>query len=137
MIHNTNYLEVKLSKPYNRDHNTKKPHGTCVAVRNGDVNKALKILKKILESDNRQKELAKREYFEKPSLARKRRRNAAKKRHQKDREKQLANGQIPMQMQSGVSYMKSKRKRRQVDDKLNLYNTGMRKKKDTKSDSRR
>ena len=39
--------------------------GAKVTVRNGDVNGALRTLKKILDRDNRQKELAKREFYEK------------------------------------------------------------------------
>ena len=57
--------------------------GANVEVRNDDVNGALRRLRKILETDNRQKDLAKHEYYEKPSVKRKRERAAAVKRQQK------------------------------------------------------
>lgn len=46
--------------------------GATVQVRNGDVNYALRKLKKILDRDDRQKDLAKNEFYEKPSIKRKR-----------------------------------------------------------------
>lgn len=57
--------------------------GARVEVRNNDVNFALRKLKKILERDNFQRDLAKHEYYEKPSVKRKRARAAAKKRWEK------------------------------------------------------
>ena len=47
--------------------------GSKVEVRNGDVNYALRKLKKILERNDWQKDIAKKEYFEKGSVTRKRR----------------------------------------------------------------
>ena len=44
--------------------------GTSISVWNGDVNGALRKLKKILERADRQKELSKREFYEKPSAKR-------------------------------------------------------------------
>jgi small subunit ribosomal protein S21 len=58
--------------------------GANVEVRNDDVNGALRRLKKILETSNRQKELAKHEYYEKPSAVRKRERAQAVKRAHKE-----------------------------------------------------
>ena len=46
--------------------------GRNIEVRNGDVNGAIKRLKKVLERMDFQKEVAKREYYEKPSTQRKR-----------------------------------------------------------------
>lgn len=60
--------------------------GANVEVRNDDVNGALRRLRKILETDNRQKDLAKHEYYEKPSVKRKRERAAAVKRQQKQQQ---------------------------------------------------
>lgn len=62
---------------------TWKAPGANVEVRNDDVNGALRRLRKILENNNRQKELAKHEYYEKPSATRKRERAQAVKRQQK------------------------------------------------------
>lgn len=61
--------------------------GANVEVRNDDVNGALRRLKKILENSNRQKELAKHEYYEKPSAVKKRDRAQAVKRAQKEQAK--------------------------------------------------
>lgn len=112
-----------MSKFQKRDRRplTPKIRGASVEVRNGDVNKALRTLKKILENDDRQKELAKREYHEKPSTRRKRRRAAAVKRHQKEQERKLSSGEIPYHREAGTAYMKSKRKRRKIDDKRNMF----------------
>ena len=60
--------------------------GANVEVRNDDVNGALRRLRRILETDNRQKDLAKHEYYEKPSVKRKRERAAAVKRQQKQQQ---------------------------------------------------
>lgn len=101
--------------------------GASVYVRNDDVNGALRRLKKILENDNRQKELAKREYYEKPSAKKKRMKDSAKKRYQREQRKLLASGDVPYQGTTDVSFMKSKRKRRKHADALNALNTRQRK----------
>lgn len=75
--------------PNNRKHSNYQPArtwkapGANVEVRNDDVNGALRRLRKILENNNRQKELAKHEYYEKPSATKKRERAQAIKRQQK------------------------------------------------------
>ena len=96
--------------------NQKKIPGTSVQVRNDDVNGALRRLKKMLEGADRQKELSKREYYEKPSMTRKRNRDQAIKRHQREMMKELMTGASPQSRVEGVSYMKSKRKRRKIQD---------------------
>ena len=53
--------------------------GSSVTVWNNDVNGALKKLKKVLERADRQKEIAKREFYEKPSAKKKRRKDQARK----------------------------------------------------------
>ena len=50
-----------------------------IEVRNNDVNKALRVLKKRLEKAEFQKELAKQQYYEKPSAKRNRKKKQAKK----------------------------------------------------------
>ena len=86
--------------------------GATVEVRNGDVNGALRKLKKILENADRQKELAKREFYEKPSSKRKRQKDAAKKRTQREENKKIFSGEVPLQSVTGFGFLKSKRKRR-------------------------
>ena len=98
--------------------------GAKVYVRNDDVNGALRRLKKILEADNRQKDLSKKEYFVKKSIQRKRAKDQAKKRSKKQGEKDLA--QLALK-QSGVSWMKSKRKRRKVLDKKSMFDAEVKK----------
>jgi small subunit ribosomal protein S21 len=86
--------------------------GTRVEVRNNDVNYALRKMKKILERENFQKELAKHEYFEKASMKRKRERAAAEKRWEKEMEKLRLLGVWHDSTSKCTKYMKSKRKRR-------------------------
>lgn len=54
--------------------------GTFVEVRNGDVTRAMRRLKKIVTTENIIREVREREYFEKPSLKRKKAKAAARKR---------------------------------------------------------
>jgi small subunit ribosomal protein S21 len=57
--------------------------GLTVRVKNNDVNKALKKLKKLMQQEGIFQELRKREYYEQPSLRRKREQAQAVKRWQK------------------------------------------------------
>ena len=86
--------------------------GSKVEVRNGDVNYALRKMKKILERNDWQKDLAKHEFFEKGSVKRKRRKEAAKKRWQKEVTSQKLAGKWAATSSGDQKYMKSKRKRR-------------------------
>lgn len=99
--------------------------GASVQVRNGDVNSALRKLKKILESDDRQKDLAKHEFYEKPSVSRKRARDAAKKRSKREQYDNVISGNI--KKPSGSKWQKSKRKRRRVLDNENAFMEARRK----------
>ena len=54
--------------------------GTYVEVRNGDVTRAMRRLKKIVTTENILREVREREHFEKPSLKRKKAKAAARKR---------------------------------------------------------
>jgi small subunit ribosomal protein S21 len=54
--------------------------GTYVEVRNGDMNRAMRRLKKIVTTENILREVKEREHFEKPSLKRKKAKAAARKR---------------------------------------------------------
>lgn len=87
-----------------------------VEVRNGDVNKAIRILKKKLERDDFLKDIAKTQYYEKPSEQRRRKKAQASKRWQKSiREAEAAGEYIPY-MPTGLKYLKSKRKTRKIRD---------------------
>jgi small subunit ribosomal protein S21 len=105
---------------FNKKFDNKKPYsaprpripGTSVEVRNGDVNGAIRRLKKILENDNRQKELAKREYYEKPSAKRKRVKDQEIRRHKKELLKKIQSGSEPYQETGGLKHLKGKRSRR-------------------------
>ena len=112
-----------MKKNYsNRSRNNDGPiiRGCKVTVRNGDVNGALRTLKKILDRDNRQKELAKREFYERPSIKRKRARDMAVKRAKRE---STDFGSLYRQSNPpGVSWNKSKRKRRRVLDAQNRFN---------------
>lgn len=95
--------------------------GARVEVRNNDVNYALRKLKKILERNEWQKDLAKHEFYEKPSVKRKREKESAKKRWQKEVNKMRLAGIWQDRPSSDLKYMKSKRKRRKVLDQQTLF----------------
>jgi len=107
----------KYNKPPKKKEHYLDKFNTTVEVRNGDINGAIRKLKKILENADRQKELSKREFYEKPSAKRKRKKDAAKKRTQREMDKRIFSGEMPLQEPSGFSFMKSKRKRRKYSDK--------------------
>ena len=106
------------SRADNNDENPFK--GSKVEVRNNDVNYALRKLKKILERNDWQKDLAKHEYFEKGSVKRKRAKEAAKKRQQKEVTSQKLAGKWSTVRSSDLKFMKSKRKRRQRLDEESM-----------------
>lgn len=60
-----------------------KVQGLSVEVRNNDVNKALRRFKKKMQEDGKLQTLREKEYYEKPSSARKRAKAAARARHLK------------------------------------------------------
>jgi small subunit ribosomal protein S21 len=101
---------------YNKSNDREKEEvvfrGAHVEVRNNDVNYALRKLKKILERNDWQKDLAKHEHFEKGSVKRKRKKEAAKKRWQKEVTAQKLAGKWAVVRSSDLKFMKSKRKRR-------------------------
>ena len=95
-----------------KDHTDNRLSGTKIEVWNDDVNQALKKLKKVLENDNRQKDLAKHEYYEKPSVKRKRARDVAKSRWRRKVDTSRNQGNWVDSLQADSSWLKSKRKRR-------------------------
>lgn len=86
--------------------------GCSVRVIDGNVDKSIRILKKILLKADRQKELAKREFFEKPTEKRKRKKSQAKKRWQKTVFEKQLKGEMPIPSPTNQKYLKTKKKRR-------------------------
>ena len=74
--------------------NDMKLEGLTVIVKNDDVNRALKKLKNKMEDCGKLRDLQKKEFYEKPTTARKRKKSAAKARYQKQLEKE----QLPKKM---------------------------------------
>lgn len=68
--------------------------GLRVIVEYDDVNRALKKLKNKMEDSGKLKDLQKKEFYEKPTTARKRKKAMAKSRYQK----KLENEQLPKKM---------------------------------------
>ena len=95
-----------------KKHEKEKEFNPSVEVRNGDVNKAIRILKKKLERADFQKEIAKQGYYEKPSVKRKRKKDQAKKRWQRYVKDAEMKGSFKMYMPTGTKWMKCKRKKR-------------------------
>lgn len=61
--------------------------GMCVEVRNNDVGRALRKLKKMMNNDGLLKDMRKHDFYEKPSLKRKKAKAAARKRWLKQQAK--------------------------------------------------
>lgn len=75
----------------NRTNNSKNDiGGLSVEVRNGDVNKAIRIFKKKVQEDGILQELRERQFYEKPSIKRNKAKKAARNRHLKAQAKRLA-----------------------------------------------
>jgi small subunit ribosomal protein S21 len=74
-------MAPKNSKPYNQHSG---PKGTKVEVRDNNVGQAMRRLKKIMITEGVFKEMRDRQYFEKPSMKRKKAKAAARKRWQKE-----------------------------------------------------
>ena len=113
------------NKQYTKDWNNKKrdfrpkkeehyldAYKPGIEVWNGDVNKALRILKKRLEKADFQKELAKQQFYEKPSAKKKRKKDQAKKRWNKYVRDAEMRGDFKMYEPTGTKWMKDKRKTR-------------------------
>lgn len=93
--------------------------GRKVEVFNGDVNGAIRRLKKILERMDFQKELAKREFYEKPSVKRKRMKDQAKKRQERENDKNIRSGNMIPVFRQDQKLLKGKRGRRKISDLKN------------------
>lgn len=119
--------DIKKGYQYDRkkkfDHKKKyeprDPFDPAIYVRNGNVDQAIRTLKKKLLKDNRQKELAKREFYEKPTAKRKRIKAQGIKKHQKAfREKIMRSEALPP-VRGGQKHLKGKRS-------LNTYRSTVR-----------
>lgn len=66
-------------------------HGLYVEVRNNDVTRALRKLKKLMNSEGMVKDMRKNEFYEKPSAVKRREKAQARKRWLKLQEKQKEN----------------------------------------------
>ena len=86
--------------------------GRSISVVNGNVNIAIRKLKKVLEKMEFQKELSKREFYEKPSAKRKRKKDQAIKRHNKELDTKIIKGEWMPTPISGQKHLKGKRQRR-------------------------
>tara|TARA_A100001035_G_C27704284_1_gene464061 strand:- start:634 stop:855 length:222 start_codon:yes stop_codon:yes gene_type:complete len=65
------------------------PKGLCIEVRNGDVNKALRIFKKKVQEEGVLQEYKERQHYVKPSEKRRKAKAAGRKRWLKKQEKQF------------------------------------------------
>ena len=73
------------------NHKREEGRGLYVEVRNNDVNRALRRLKKLVNNEGVLKELREREHYVKPSLKRKKAKAAARKRWLKKQAKEGLN----------------------------------------------
>lgn len=80
-----------------------------IVVRNGNVDQAIRALKKRLLKQDFAKELAKREYYEKPSEQRKRKKAQGIKKHQKQVRDKIMRGDMVPAEKVGSKHLKGKR----------------------------
>jgi small subunit ribosomal protein S21 len=67
----------------NNNSNNQRSNGTLVIVKNNDINRALRKLKKVMQQEKIIQTVREKQYFEKPSLKRKRAKATAEKRWKK------------------------------------------------------
>ena len=102
-------------KQQNRQKQEKKKFtGRAIEVYNGDVNGAIRKLKKVLERMDFQKELSKREFYEKPSVKRKRQKDQAIKKAKKEQDNMIMRGEWMPQERVGSKHLKGKREKRKA-----------------------
>tara|TARA_B100000575_G_C22947493_1_gene548111 strand:- start:93 stop:506 length:414 start_codon:yes stop_codon:yes gene_type:complete len=80
-----------------------------IYVRNGNVDQAIRALKKRLLKSDFHKELAKREYYEKPCEKRKRKKNIARKKVLKQTRDMILRGEAIPAFKSGNKHLKGKK----------------------------
>jgi small subunit ribosomal protein S21 len=101
-------------KPQKKEHFLDKFKGREIEVRYDDVNGAIRRLKKVLERMDFQKELSKREHYEKPSAKRKRQKDQAIKKTKREIDNQIMRGEWMPPAQVGQKHLKGKREKRKA-----------------------
>lgn len=101
-------------KPRREEKILDKFKGRNIEVRNDDVNGAIRRLKKVLEKMDFQKEVSKREYYEKPSVKRKRMKDQAKKKTKREIDTQIMRGEWMPPEVVGLKHLKGKREKRKA-----------------------
>jgi len=112
--HKKPYTQRQEQKPRKKEEFLDYFKGRDIEVRFDDVNGALRRLKKVLEKMDFQKELSKREHYEKPSVKRKRMKEQAIKKTKKDIDTQIMKGEWMPPAQVGQKYLKGKREKRKA-----------------------
>lgn len=107
----SNFKPNKKPKPRSDENHV---NGSSVEVRFDDVNGAIRRLRKVLERADRQKELAKREYYEKPSAKRKRKLDQAIKRTKRQENEMISAGEWMPTPKVGLKHLKGKREKRKA-----------------------
>lgn len=110
--HKKHYRQER--KPHREEKFLDKFRGRNIEVRNEDVNGAIRRLKKVLEKMDFQKEISKREYYEKPSVKRKRMKDQAKKKTKRDIDTQIMRGEWMPPAVVGQKHLKGKREKRKA-----------------------
>ncbi len=85
------------------------PFDPAIYVRNGNVDAAIRTLKKKMLKNNFQKELAKREYYEKPCEKRKRQKAQGIKKREKAMRDKIMRGEALPPVRGGQKHLKGKK----------------------------
>lgn len=109
----------KKKQDFKQKYESRDPFDPAIYVRNGNVDQAIRTLKKKLLKDNRQKELAKREFYEKPTAKRKRIKSQGIKKHKKALQEKIMRGEAMVSSRVGQKHLKGKRS-------LNRYRNSIR-----------
>lgn len=99
----------KKKQDFKKKFEPRDPFDSAIYVRNDNVDQAIRTLKKRLLKDNRQKELAKREFYEKPTAKRKRLKAQGVKKHQKSLRDKIMRGEAMPPSRVGQKHLKGKR----------------------------
>ena len=99
----------KKKQDFKKKYEPREPFDPAIYVRNGNVDQALRTLKKKLLKDGFQKELAKREYYEKPTAKRKRIKAQGIKKHKKALQEKIMRGEAMVSSRVGQKHLKGKR----------------------------
>ena len=83
-------------------------------VRKGNLEQAMRVLKRKVQKEGIVKELKLKQYYEKPSVRRKRRKDTAIKKQKKDLDKMISTGEWMPTPVVGQKHLKGKRSRRKV-----------------------